>query len=345
MQETSHEPAFLEFLPVSLFGAIMGLTGLSFSWEWAGAAWGVPTYIKDTIAAVAFLSFVALTATYLIKWIKYPALVKKEFQHPVSVSFFATFIISLLLIPGLLLPYSVTAATIMWSIGAILMFVFSGFVLRKWLDHPQDPANAMPAWVIPIVGTLDVPLVGFRLPVTGIHQICLAFFAIGVVFSLIFLTIIISRLLFQPPLPEALQPTLLILVAPFALAFSGYQSLTGLQDLTASVFFYFDLFLFLIFGSKIFLLAVCCPFRVTWWAVSFPLVAFTIATFRYAAHIHSTAFQFIPAAMLVISTLVILYLFSQTIFKIATGRFTLQAPMAEKSTQLLEPATKQPPTR
>lgn len=337
MPDPHTQPSFIEFLPVSLFGAIMGLTGLSFSWGWAEKAWGFPAAIKDSIGTVALVAFVALIAAYLIKCFRYPGLVKKEIEHPVSVSFFATVIISLLLIPGIILPYSENAAIVIWAAGAIMMFLFSWFVLRKWLDNQQDPGSAMPAWIIPIVGTLDVPIVGYRLPVPGIHEICLAFFAIGLVFSIILTTLIISRLLFHAQLPEALQPTLLILVGPFALAFSGYQSITGLQDTTASVFFYFDLFLLLIFGSKIFLLAVCCPFRVTWWAVGFPLVAFTIAAFRYSSHQHSIAFQIMSGAMLVISTAVIAYLFVQTSYKIITGRFTLPTPAAERATELILP--------
>jgi tellurite resistance protein len=333
MDNSSHEPTFLEFLPVSLFGAIMGLAGLSFSWGWAEKAWGIPAGFKITIGGIALAAFLVLTIAYLVKCFKYPDIVRKEFQHPVSVSFFATFIISLLLVPGLILPYSANAAVIIWSVGAILMFLFSWFVLRKWLDNQQEPGNALPAWIIPIVGTLDVPIVGYQLPIPGIHEICLVFFSIGLMFSIILMTVIISRLLFQPQLPEALQPTLLILVGPFALAFSGYQSLTGLQDITASIFFHFDLFLLLIFGSKIFLLGICCPFRVTWWAVSFPLVAFTIAAFRYSFHKQAIIFQIIPGVMLVISTVVITYLLIQTVYKIVTGRFLLKAPGAEQATK------------
>jgi tellurite resistance protein len=334
MPDTNPEPSFLEFLPVSLFGAIMGLAGLSFSWGWAEKIWGISPLIKNIIGGIALTAFIVLTIAYVIKWIKYPELIKKEIQHPVAISFFATFIISLLLVPGIILPYSMNAAIVIWSSGTIMMFLFSWFVLRKWLDHQQEPGNAMPAWIIPIVGTLDVPIVGYRLPIPGIHEICFVFFGIGLVFSIILITIIISRLLFQPQLPEALQPTLLILVGPFALAFSGYQSLTGLQDITASVFFYFDFFLLLIFGSKIFLLAACCPFRVTWWAVGFPLVAFTIAAFRYASNKHTVVFQIIAGIMLFISTIVIAYLFMQTIYKIATGQFILKTPAAEQATKL-----------
>src|ERR1700676_528571 len=105
MLKIKNEPTFLEFLPVSLFGAIMGMTGLSFSWGWAEKVWGLPPWIKNMTGGVALVSFVVLTITYLVKWMKYPELIKMEFQHPVSVSFFATFIISLLLVPGILLPF------------------------------------------------------------------------------------------------------------------------------------------------------------------------------------------------------------------------------------------------
>jgi tellurite resistance protein len=335
MQSNNETPGFLEFFPVSFFGAIMGLAGLSFCWGWAEKAWHVGSGTKSVIGAITVVLFVVLTITYLIKWRKYPLLVKAEFAHPVSISFFGTFIISLLLVPGIILPYSKNLAIIIWSLGALLMFVFAWFVLRKWLSHQQDPGNAYPAWLIPIVGTLDVPIVGNQLPIYGIHEICILFYGIGILFAIILSTIIMSRLLFQTPLPEPLQPTLLILIAPFALAFSGYDSLTGVQDLTGSIFYYFDLFLLLVLGSRIILIPACCPFRVTWWSVSFPLVAFTIASFRYASHRNSVIFQIIPAVMLAISTLTISYLLVITFYKIFTNQLLLK-PVAEKATQQLK---------
>jgi len=336
MQDNSPQPSFLQFLPVSLFGAVMAITGLSFSWEWAEKLFSVPPVIQKIFGGMAIFLFAVLTIAYLLKWRKYPALVKTEFEHPVSISFFGTFIISLLLIPGLVLPYSANLAVCIWCLGAVLMFVFTLFVLRKWLDHQQDAGSALPAWIIPVVGTLDVPVVGYRLPITGIHEICIAFFGIGLIFSFILITIIVSRLLFQPPLPETLQPTLLILIGPFALAFSVYESLTGVQDLVASVFFYFDLFLLLLLGSKVLLLGRCCPFRVTWWAVGFPLVAITIASFRFALHKSNPIFNFIPGTLLAISTVTVLYLLFQSIYRLATHQFLL--PKSSEQTMQIQPA-------
>ena len=341
MHPSKTSPSFLEFLPVSLFGAVMGLSGLSFSWELAQKTWGFNAWIKDIIGIMAIFLFILFTAAYIVKAWKYPLTVKSEFQHPVSISFFATFIVSLLLLPGIILPHSIKAAVGMWGAGAILMLVFAWIVLRKWLDHQQEPANALPAWILPIVGTLDVPIVGYRLPVPGVQEICLLFFGIGLLFALILFPIIITRLLFNPPLPEAIQPTLMIMVGPFALACSGYLSISGLHDITASIFFYFALFLLILFGSKILLLPKCCPFRVTWWAIGFPLVAITIASFRYGEQVSSSAFQLIPAILLTISTGTIIYLLQQTFYRLFTNKLFLDNPSSEKATRLMHASVKQ----
>ena len=340
MTETKTQPSFLEFLPVSIFGAVMGLTGLSFCWGWAERTWGFGGWVKDALGAMAVVLFLLLGTAYLLKWRKYPVLVRSEFNHPVSVSFFATIIISLLLLPGILFTYSSTLATAIWAIGTALMAAFSWFVFRRWLGRQQDPANALPAWVLPIVGTLDIPVVGARLSFPGVREINLLFFGIGLVFGLILMTIIIYRLLFFPPLPEAIQPSLMILAGPFALATSAYDSFTGAHDILLSVFFYFDLAVMVLLGSKIVLLPVCCPFRVTWWAVSFPLVAFTIASFRYSAKVPAKLFQLVPGSLLVLSSGVILFLLVQSFYKLFTHQLFLSDPTAEKATRMLEPATK-----
>ena len=212
--------------------------------------------------------------------------------------------------------------------------------MRKWLDSRQDPGNALPAWVLPVAGTLNVPVVGVHLPIRGVSEICLFFYGIGILFAIILTTIIISRLFFQPAMPASVQPTLLILVATFALAFSDHVGFTGRQDIFASILFYFALFLLLLFGSKIFLLPKCCPFRVSWWSVSFPLTAITVAAFHYAEFNDAWVFKTIAGMLVTISTFVILYLLIQTFSKVIKGDLFLADAAAEKATEkLYEPVT------
>ncbi|MDP9079595.1 MAG: SLAC1 anion channel family protein [Bacteroidota bacterium] len=332
-----HELSFQEFMPVSLFGSVMGLSGLCFAWRLAAQALHASRLIAEIIGWTAILTFIALTITYIAKWIRYPATVEGEFKNSVSVGFFATVTISLLLLPGILLPYAPMIAYMIWLLGVTITLLFAWFVLRKWIDAQQAPESAMPVWVLPVTGTLNVPIAGNSLKFAGAHEICLMFFGIGIIFIIIMMTIIISRLFFQAPLAINVQPSLLILVAPFALAFNGYEGLSGVQDIAASAFFYFCLFLLLIFGSKIALLPKCCPFQVSWWSVSFPLATVSAACLRYAQNRPGNIHWILAAVLLFVATLVILYLLAQTIYQIWSGRFAQPV-----NTTAIHPRTNQP---
>ena len=316
-----HKSTFIEFMPVSLFGAVMGLSGLCFAWRLASQVWDISRLIAEIIGWTAILIFVLLVITYTVKWIRYSALVESDFKNTVSVGFFSTFTISLLLMPGVLLPYAPLVANAIWLLGITLTFLFAWFVLHKWITEQQLPESAMPVWVLPVVGTLNVPIVGNSLKFAGSHELCLMFFGIGIIFIIIMMTIIISRLFFQPQLPVSVQPSLLILVAPFALAFNGYEGLSGGQDILASVFFYFCLFLLLLFGSKIALLPKCCPFQVSWWSVSFPLALVSGSCLRYAQRQPDDTHWVLASVLLLVATIVILYLLVQTVYQIWSGRF------------------------
>lgn len=315
------QPGFVEFMPVGIFGAVMGLSALCFAWRLVSQIWPVNILIGEFIGAAAILIFVLVGITYFLKYIRYPVLVKEEFRNTVSVGFFSTIIISLLLIPGVLLPYVPLIANVIWLLGITLTFLFAWYVLHKWLTEQQAPENAMPVWVLPVVGTLNVPIVGNSLKFSGAHESCVMFFGIGIIFIIIMMAIIISRLFFQALLPVSVQPSLLILVAPFALAFNGYEGLSGRQDIVASAFLYFCLFLLVLFGSKIALLPRCCPFQVSWWSVSFPLSSVSVACLRYAQNQPDQLHWLLAAFLVGLTSLVILYLLIQTVYQICTGTY------------------------
>src|SRR3982751_3955169 len=113
----NNTPTFLEFLPVSLFGAVMGLTALCFAWRIAGKVWHVSGLTGEIIGALAILVFILLTTAYIAKWIRHRPSVTREFQNPVSLGFFGTVTISVMLIPGILLPYTPALAGIIWLAG------------------------------------------------------------------------------------------------------------------------------------------------------------------------------------------------------------------------------------
>jgi tellurite resistance protein len=316
----------LDYLPVGLFGSVMGLTGLSVAWRLAHTRYGVPAGIADAIGVIAMIAFVALTIGYLVKLATATDAVMSEFRNPIAGNLFGTLLISLLLLPIVLAPINLRAAQVMWVIGAIGMFAFAWMIVTRWMSDRQQIAHATPAWVVPVVGLLDVPLALPSLGLPTMHGVMLASLAIGLFFAVPLFTLIFSRLVFEPPIPDALQPTLLILLAPFAVGMSTYIVTTGAMDLFAESLFMLTLFMLAVLLSRMRYLLACCPFRVSWWAVSFPLAASAIAALRFASAQPSGIADTIALALLALATLTIAGLFARTLYGVLTGELrTLSA--------------------
>ena len=159
-----------ETLPVGLFGAVMGLTGLSVAWRLAQQRYGGPDWlalVSPGLGWVAVAAFVAVLAGYALKLATAFEAVKAEFRHPIAGNLFGTPLISLLLLPIPLAPYSLAVARASWIVGAVGMVLFAWFVVSRWMSDRQQVAHATPAWIIPVVGLLDVPL---ALPALGCRR-------------------------------------------------------------------------------------------------------------------------------------------------------------------------------
>ena len=126
----------LDYLPVGLFGSVMGVTGLSVAWRLAHVRYGAPEEIALAIAAVALVTFVLTVAGYSIKLATAFRAVRQEFRHPIAGNLFGTVLISILQPPIVLAPLALPVAQIMWIVGAAGMFFFA------WLIVPLDDRPA-----------------------------------------------------------------------------------------------------------------------------------------------------------------------------------------------------------
>ena len=330
MTDTTTTPATgwrqLEYLPVGLFGSVMGLTGLSVAWRLAQARYGTPAWAADASGAVAVAAFVAVTLGYAVKLVTAPDAVRAEFHHPIAGNLFGTVLISLLLLPIILASVSLLLAQVMWGVGAVGMLVFAWLIVSRWMSDRQQIAHATPAWIIPVVGMLDVPLALPSLGLPPMHGVMVLGLAVGLFFAIPLFTLIFSRLVFEPPMPDALQPSLLILVAPFAVGVSTYVATTGQMDLFAQSLYSLTLFMLAVLLGRLRHLPSCCPFRVSWWAVSFPLAASAIAALRFATARPGWITDAIALALLAFATLTIVGLLGRTLVGVARGELrTLSA--------------------
>jgi tellurite resistance protein len=151
------------------------------------------------------------------------------------------------------------------------------------------------------------------------HGVMIFGLAVGLFFAIPLFTVIFSRLVFESPMPDAMLPSLLILIAPFAVGFSAYAVTIGQVDLFVQSLFTLSLFILCVLLGRLRQLLVCCPFRVSWWAVSFPLAATSIAALRFAAADSSAVADIIALALLALATTIIAALMIRTLAGIARG--------------------------
>lgn len=265
----------LEHLPVQLFAVIMGISGFAIVFAKAYHLIGMPYWIYGTLLFVDTVLFITIFTAYMFKWLLYPEAVKKEFDHPIKSSFMAAISVSFLLVSIAYYDFAPTVSILLWYIGAPLQLIFTLIVINYWFHNDLKVVHSNPAWFIPIVGNVLVPVIGVEAaPV----YLSLFFFALGLFFWIVLFTMVTYRIVFHHPLAKKLIPTFFIFIAPPAVAFVSYFRITNGSIDFISMFLYFValftlillLFMVRIFDTK--------EFFISWWAYTFPLAAITIST-------------------------------------------------------------------
>lgn len=321
MSEQTEEPRLKHF-PISFFAVIMGLTGVSIAWDKAETVFGMELGVSDALLALAAVSFALLAAVYGNKLIRHRDAVVGELNHPIQINFFPTFSISLVLLGIAFLHRAPGLAGALWAAGSSLHLLLTLYVLSVWIHHEHfEVQHINPAWFIPVVGNVLVPIAGVPL---GYTELSWFFFSVGMLFWIVLFAIIFNRMLFHHPLPERLMPTFFILIAPPAVGFLAYLQLAGGLDAFARVLYYGGLFLTLLLVTQVnrFLRI---PFYLSWWAYSFPLAAITIATLVMYERTGQPAFAAIGWILLNSVTLVLLYLLYRTVRAVSARKICMPA--------------------
>ena len=306
---TEVPPSRLQNFPISWFAVVMGMTGFTIAWHRAEDLLGIPVKPSPVLLGLTITLFVVLLLLYLAKDLKYPDQVKAEFAHPVKLNFFPTISIGLILVSIALLPYSEDVSFMVWTLGAALHLGFTLYVLSAWLHKTHfEVAHINPAWFIPIVGNILVPIAGVE---HASPEISWFFLSIGLVFWLVLLTIIFYRMFFHQPLPAKLLPTLFILIAPPAAGFISWFQLVGEVNAFGRVLYYVAIFLTLMLLTQAprFLKL---EFFLSWWAYSFPMAAMTLATFLMYEQLELLFFKWLGVALLGLLTALVSVLIGKT---------------------------------
>ncbi len=274
----------VQHFPLVLFAALMGLLGFILAFRLVLQATGIAPTVENWLVLGLLLPvtalFVIFLGLFIGKMLFFKTEWQKDLQHPVRLNFSATISINLSLLALLYLHYSPLLAKVLWISAAALHFVISLYIISAWMHRSgMELPQMTPAWFIPAVGNIVMPLAGVPL---GFVELSWFFFSVGLLFWLVLLTIVMQRIFFHPPLPDRLAPTLLIWLAPPAVGFLSYEMLQGGHlDALARILYYVGLFMAALFIFQINYFRKL-SFAMSWWAYSFPVAALTNATFHFA---------------------------------------------------------------
>lgn len=315
--QTTPQSDWLMHFPIPLFASVMGLSGLTLALHRAELSAGIPHAASHAVLALTVAVFAVVAGLYALKAVRHPQAVQAEWGHPIKLAFFPAMSISLLLIATALRPVSMEIARAVWLVGVVAQGALTLAVLSNWIGHrPFQPVHISPAWFIPAVGNVLAPVAGVSL---GFPETSWIFFSAGMIFWVVLLVLVMNRLMFHDPLPGKLVPTLAILIAPPAIAFLAWLQLNGgVLDGMAR---------FLYGGSVVFAgLALTqvaklrgLPFALSWWALSFPVAALTIATLVYGALTVSRGHVWAGYALLTLLAAIVFALVGRTLLGALRG--------------------------
>lgn len=320
---SDHSASRLREFPIARFAMIMGLAGFTIACNRAALAYGWTFAPGRVLLPAVGALFVLAAAVFAVKCARYPREVLAEIRHPVKLAFVPTASISLILLSIAALHQAPGLSRLLWTTGTVLHALLTLYVLSSWLQHDKfEITHLNPAWFIPVVGNILVPIAGVR---HASPEISWVFFAFGLFFWPVLTAIVFYRLIFHGSLPERFMPTLAIFIAPPAVGFLSYVNLTGGVDAFARVLYGVAL------GSTALVLAQAprllrLRFYLSWWAYSFPLAAITIATLVMGQQTNAGGYLWLGGALLGLLALVVAFLLVRTAVAVARREICVEGP-------------------
>ncbi len=305
----------IQFFPITAFAVVMGLSGLTIAFgKFYHLQW-LPRIFYDVAVFTALGLFLIISVLYGLKLAWYPEEVKADFKHRIRINFFSAISISLLLLSIVFYTYYPALSVILWWAGVLLHTFFMLKTIAFWIEHNFEIQHFNPAWFIPVVGNILIPIAGVEYAPVAISYF---YFAVGFFFWIILSVIFIYRVIFHAQLPEKFIPTFFILLAPPAVGFISYMRIAVSWDS-------FSAFLLLVTYFLLALLVVLyksftrLKFFMSWWAFTFPLAATTIASVVAFQVLHQPFFMVAAWIMLVTTLTAIVIVARQTIIHIRKG--------------------------
>ena len=318
-QHTPREARLAGRVPLNIFGMGFGLAGLATTWRVAAGFDLAPAWVGTVLAAIATVVWLSSAALYLRYLRTSRGVFGADLNDRTAGPFASLAVITpLLLAADGIAPYSPGLAAVVVDVFLVLTVLLGAWFTGTWMRGGLDIDRLHPGYFLPTVaGGLVAAACAADIGQTRLAQVM---FGLGMICWLIVGSMILARLIFRPPLPAALAPTMAIEVAPAAVASLAYFALNGghLDPFVAAIGGYGLLMVL----AQLSLITVYrrLSFALSTWAFTFSWAAVASATLYWIALGQLAGAHVYSYVVLAAITLVIAAVAGRTVLAVMRGQ-------------------------
>ncbi|MFD4675697.1 hypothetical protein ACFWNN_38625 [Lentzea sp. NPDC058450] len=212
-------------IPLTTFAIGFGLAGLAGAWRSATPALGLPTAVSQVFYAVAAIAWVWLIVAHLVRGARGEERLIDQIRHPAQGPVASLAPVTAMLLAAQLHTYSHTAGWALYLLALAGSAALVVVVFGRWFEGGLEHEALHSGYLLPTVapGLIGAD-VAAKMGNTGLAW---GLFATGTFFGVVMTGLAVQRHSFRAPLPDALAPTAMILLAPPAVGGLAWFTLNG----------------------------------------------------------------------------------------------------------------------
>ena len=265
-------------MPIRFAPAVMSLFGLALAWRALSDLGGWESGFGRLISIGALLLGLVTFGSIVLHQFQKGAL-KETFENPQLRVLPACLTVGLMLLSAILVPHMPRLANAMIWIAALGHFLLLAWLINGWFRGGLALEIISPVWFIPVVGNIVVPVGAIA---SGEVMLAWFGFSVGIVLWLMLLPIVFFRLIQGKPMPDELESTQMVLVAPPAIGSVSWSLLAGDQAVVPGVVLLSVAFFLMLTMVPMVLRVISRPFVPANWAFVFPLAALSTGLTTYS---------------------------------------------------------------
>ncbi|WP_419707197.1 transporter [Promicromonospora sp. NFX87] len=212
-------------IPLNTFAIALGVAGVAETWSAASAVVELPTAVPQIFWGLAAVALLWLITAHSVRGIRTKSPLGEQLRHPAQGPLAAIVPVIGMLLGGDLVARSPVAGTVLVLVSLTAASVFAGWLVSTWTAGHVELGALHGGYLLPTVAGGFVA--AGAADAIGLRDLGWAAFGVASLFWVVMTTLLIARLISRPPLPDALVPTLTVVVAPPAV---GGLALFALTD-------------------------------------------------------------------------------------------------------------------